>query len=122
MRRAPVLRRGLRLLTGFCAGEAFVAFFVAAGVSVVVAPVAFFGGGESLAFAAGEAFVVVGAAFGVVEFNGWAEVAGASAASVAPPALNHASHPPTSARADLKPFLRSICAARALVASLGQAQ
>lgn len=39
-----------------------------------------------------------------------------------PPALTHASHPPFKARARLKPFARNICAARALVCSLGQVQ
>ncbi|MCA1635048.1 MAG: hypothetical protein LC802_15500 [Acidobacteria bacterium] len=49
------------------------------------------------------------------------EASGASAGSVAPPADVHALQPPMRARA-LKPFSLSICAARALVCSLGQAQ
>jgi hypothetical protein len=43
------------------------------------------------------------------------------AGSVSPPAPSQAAQPPSSARA-LKPFSRSICAARALVCSLGQEQ
>ncbi|MBA3239896.1 MAG: hypothetical protein H0T60_01555 [Acidobacteria bacterium] len=49
------------------------------------------------------------------------EASGASAGSVAPPADVQALQPPTRARA-LKPFSLSICAARALVCSLGQEQ
>ncbi|HEU4594915.1 MAG TPA: hypothetical protein VFS10_07075 [Pyrinomonadaceae bacterium] len=51
----------------------------------------------------------------------WVEESGADAGSVSPPALSHAAQPPTRARA-LKPLSLSIRAARALVASLGQAQ
>jgi hypothetical protein len=49
------------------------------------------------------------------------EGSGSAAGSVSPPALSHAAQPPTRARA-LKPLSLSIRAARALVASLGQAQ
>jgi hypothetical protein len=51
----------------------------------------------------------------------WLGASGAEAGSVSPPALSHAAQPPTRARA-LKPLELSIRAARALVASLGQAQ
>ncbi|MGI9104688.1 MAG: hypothetical protein ACR2G4_00405 [Pyrinomonadaceae bacterium] len=76
---------------------------------------------EALRLFAGFAGCVVGSFAGFVtvasEF-----VAAPFIGSVAPPADSHASHPPTRARGFLNPLALRICAARALVCSLGQAQ
>ena len=95
----PLLRERARLFLAL----GFVVFFGAAAAGWSGPP--FGGGGGSAA-----AFVVV-----VV-------VVAASIGSVAPPSASQALHPPRSGRALLKPLLRRIRAARALVFSLGQAQ
>jgi hypothetical protein len=73
----------------------------------------------------GAGFAVLASAGGVVPVlgggGGCSKLAGALPGSVSPPELIHAFQPPTRAR-DLKPLLWSRSAARALVASLGQAQ